>query len=545
MEKLINALNTQNDYNVAILFKEITKIKFVCTNPEHHCGYLYNEDTGLYSLVGVNVLGSIIRKELNDYLCQMLRDNKEQHLFKAYTNLINKVGCQQFKSNTAKSFIEICDVQQDFDNQLDSNPDVINFTNGLVELKTGIFRKRTSDDKISKTLDYAYSEAINDSELQFIKTTLKRICNDDEELYNFILSWNAYCLTGETKLQKFCCIIGHSASNGKSTAAKMFDAAFPIYSRKLNKDTFTIGYPKRHKEFAEVKAPIRYCYIEEINRSKVDIDVLKDFVDGGKLSNEIMFGTQENILLQCKLNLIGNNYMNFDNDEGQFRRGLHVEMNTKFVDKIEGAPKKGTYLKDTTLTARMKTNEFKLSYFHLLLPEVIKYYQRGLYAYKPATEKYQELCLENDKMRQFIDQFIEITENNKDRIHKSDFLESYQTHYKLRNLSWNNLVNDVKRVGLEYDRMAKLQGLRGCIVGVKYKQTTFDDHEEVMEQEIQSPLDAFVEPPQAKELECDPIQREYEKLMAKIASQKPKTKTKPKVEAEVVNAVQSLLGLEL
>jgi phage/plasmid-associated DNA primase len=140
-------------------------------------------------------------------------------------------------------------------------------------------------------------------------------------------------MTGETKQQKFLCTIGHSAQNGKSTLAKMFDNTFSIYSMKLDKQTFTKDYSKRQKQFALIRKPVRFVYIEEMDRNKLDGDVLKDFVDGDKINNEIMYGTSETIILQCKLNLISNNNINFDTDSGIKRRGYSQKFTNKFIPK--------------------------------------------------------------------------------------------------------------------------------------------------------------------------------------------------------------------
>ena len=80
--------------------------------------------------------------------------------------------------------------------------------------------------------------------------------------------------------------IGYTASNGKSTEFRIHDSIFPIYSKKLDKDTFNISYAnKRHKQIRQLqKNPIRFCYCEELDQKKIDVDYLKDFVDANNLS---------------------------------------------------------------------------------------------------------------------------------------------------------------------------------------------------------------------------------------------------------------------
>ena len=71
----------------------------------------------------------------------------------------------------------------------------------------------------------------------------------------------------------------------------MFEASLPIYTAKLQSETFNKDFTKRHKQFALIQNPVRYVYIEEIDRSKLNENMMKDFVDGNSVNNEIMYGT--------------------------------------------------------------------------------------------------------------------------------------------------------------------------------------------------------------------------------------------------------------
>ena len=75
-----------------------------------------------------------------------------------------------------------------------------------------------------------------------------------------------------------------------------------MYSRKLDNSTFDAGNQKRHKQFIHlIRHPIRFAYMEELSRKTLDVDTLKDFIDGDKLNVEIMFGTSETKNIQAKL----------------------------------------------------------------------------------------------------------------------------------------------------------------------------------------------------------------------------------------------------
>ena len=60
---------------------------------------------------------------------------------------------------------------------------------------------------------------------------------------------------------------------------------------KLDSSVFDLGNTKRHKQFIHlIQNPIRFAYVEELSRKNLDVETLKDFIDGDKLNVEIMFG---------------------------------------------------------------------------------------------------------------------------------------------------------------------------------------------------------------------------------------------------------------
>lgn len=271
-------------------------------------------------------LSNIIRKELDDN-----NTNKVVELSK----LLKKSTNYSFIDRVLK-YVKSDLTNITFDDKLDACRHVINFKNGLYDLKIGKFRNRNKEDYISKCLDYDYSDQVNIDIKNKIRQTLSQISNDDDELLEFNLNWLGYCLTGETKEQKFLTVIGYTAQNGKSTMAKMFMNSLPIYSEKIDKRTFNLNYQKAHKQFSKLKQPIRFVYIEELDRSQLDVDRLKDFVDGDKIGgNEVLYGTTEDINLHCKIYCTSNKDPIFESDEGFRRRGLLEILTNKFLEKTD------------------------------------------------------------------------------------------------------------------------------------------------------------------------------------------------------------------
>ena len=505
------SIASQNTTHVTMsdLFKELNTTKYVCTDIESTTGVFYNDDTNLYVPIGKKELALQIQAVLIDYLTQKSEQLKGEQAEKrkAIKKMLTFIGTMSEAKSVAENFFGNT-YKKRFGNQMDINPHVINFKNGLVDLRTGQFRLRSPEDKISKCLDYDYTPGYNKEAMIALKRCFRQIFNSDETLYRTNLAWLGYCLTGMTNEQYAMFIIGPSAQNGKSTCAKLYESTFPIYCKKLDRQTFNTDYTKKHKQFAMIAPPIRYIYIEEMDRKKMDREAFKDFVDGDKVgSNEVLFGTSADVLIQCKFNAVSNNMPHFGTDKGMERRGRIQYLTNKFIDEEkynEAVDKKGLFIKDKNLLQTFSGTLYKMAIVHLLLPYAKQFYNRGLRMSETLRLDFEDLCQENDIMLAFIDTYYEKTDNDADRIHKDDFLKKYQTYTKLNNISWMVVMNDVKRLNLNYNSQARggYRGAQGCLLCLKAKE---DVDEHVVAVPIPRGRDATVLPirdPRAEEMEA-------------------------------------------
>jgi phage/plasmid-associated DNA primase len=435
--------------------------------------YLWDDKTKLWKLTDIDTIcsehGRYIRGILVKLRSKAIANNKTKKVTKI-TKIMNK--CTSY--NNIQSVIKLTKPllkDEYFEAEIDSCRYVINFMNGIYNLKTGIFRERTKEDNITKCLQFNYNESVDNKIKEDIMNVLLRISNDDVDLLEFNLGWLGYCLTGETKEQKFLMMIGYSAGNGKSTMAKMFMHSLPIYSEKIDKKTFTIGYNNSHKQFARIKKPVRFVCIEEMDRTKLDTDLLKNFVDGDKHINEVLYKTTENIKLYCKIYCTSNKDPNFESDEGMKRRGLLVTLTNRFLDKREYdslQDKTGVYLRDTKLDSKFEYNDdYKMAFISILIPYAKKYYDTDeLYTTVDVKEGFINLCNDNDMMKTFIEDYIIITNNQEDKMHRDKFTEYYNAAYNTR-YKWSSLMSDVKRY-LTYNRQIRSDNKQGSIIGIKH-----------------------------------------------------------------------------
>jgi hypothetical protein len=316
---------------------------------------------------------------------------------------------------------------------------------------------------------------------------LKKICNSDDSDYDFIMNFLSYCITSETKEQKYLNVVGPSASNGKSTIIKLMEEALSIYIFKAKKDLFSEAYSKGHKYFAQTKNK-RIVYIEELDKKKVDADLIKDVVDGNQINNEVLFSTTEKIDINFKLMFLSNNLMNFDADSGIKRRLIHFEFRNKFVaqqdlEKERVNHKIGkVYALDNSLVNKFHSNDdYKNALVHILIKKAKQYFEKGLVIPEKYVEIAKEVCEENDKFKNFFDNHFDITNNDSDRISKDELRDLYNSYTKC-NFSASSIMTDIQRLQLKYERGLRCIyngiSLRGVIIGIKKKSGNEEKEEE-------------------------------------------------------------------
>jgi hypothetical protein len=469
------------DYNLGQLFVKLYGNKFIYQN---NTLYYFNSDVW-NSKTSMKHLNSLLSEDFYLYCSKLIINNtNEDERLKKLSNILN------LQSRKRKPYIisEIKDnLTLDENIVFDTNDKMkncLNFKNGLLELNkikitnnnkldfTDAFRKRTENDYVTQFLNYNFQFQADSKIMNEIDTIYSKI-NPNTTEKEFIYSWFAYCLTGITNQQVFLTSIGYSSQNGKSTQSKIHSRVLPLYSHKLDKRTFNINYSKQHKQIIHFDStPIRYVYIEELDQKQLDQSLLKDFVDGDKINCEIMYGDSKNVDIQCKLNICSNVDPNFGNvDKGILRRGLMIKYNQRFLpkDKYEKElklKKKNIHLRIDDIEDLFNNEKYKNAYLHLLLPFVVKFFKKEFIIPENIKNKFVETAEEYDTFKNIIDKYFTITDDEEDRIHKSEYIEIIRGEME-KNVSWKYILSETKRIGLIYNRQMRINGLQGVILGIK------------------------------------------------------------------------------
>ena len=462
--------------------------------------YMYNPEFKYYQHVDqagrlMSLVSDVLHKALNDIhqhfkkklldvksdaeLEQSEKDealNELKTVIKQVNTATKNIETTTFIKNVLEQIISRSILSKEEQEKLERLDNHLNFRNGKLDLKTMEFCDRTEADFVTEYLNYDFQVKVNKEVKNEVVEVLKKICNSDDDDYEFITNFLAYCITSETKEQKYLNVVGPSASNGKSTIIKLMEESLSIYIFKAKKDLFSEAYSKGHKYFAQTKNK-RIVYIEELDKKKVDADLIKDVVDGNKINNEVLFATTEKIDINFKLMFLSNNLMNFDADSGIKRRLIHFEFRNKFVslqdlEKERINHKIGkVFALDNSLVSKFHNNDsYKNALIHILIKKAKQYFDSGLKIPEKYVEMAKEICEENDKFKNFFENHFEITNKDDDRIAKDELRDMYNSYTKC-NFSASSIMTDIQRLQLKYERGHRCVyngvSLRGVIVGIK------------------------------------------------------------------------------
>ena len=402
--------------------------------------------------IGLKNAKDILDKQFNDALEQESEEDiktikeKIEKQMKNYT-LIDKTSfCSQFKKNITEFITD-----NDFDKKLDCNMYYFAFQNGIYNMKNKTFRTGIyPSDYLTKTIDFDYDDYVNEEDVKWYKTELKKIMNNNDNHLEFLLSILGQALTGDSEKYKyfyFC--IGQLAGNGKSTLFSTLESIFACYVKCVESNILETDYSKKHKLMPSLKNH-RIVYLDEMKKGKkIDSKYMKLIADGKVYENEVMFGTTNTFKIQAKAFLLLNHMTDFDEmDKGVYRRYTHLQFDSEFdvLDKYK--LKKDNYEKlkfipDLKFTDKMI--EKKLALTHILLDYAYKTYINGLPNMPIEFEEEKQLMNDcNAEINEWLEQII--VYNDTSKLSKQEIINRYKSDFN-KTIDQKQVVDIMKQLG--------------------------------------------------------------------------------------------------
>lgn len=535
-QKKISELYEHSDRVLMKHYAEINKEKIysntVLTEKQSKSYYVWNAHQCLYQPCSESKLSGMIADWLDDELTKEIDDIKQEICNEDDAKQIRELSKQlndlkKLRRNGGKfsiikemsQFLHELFYNEDFLTKLDGDKDVINFENGVLNLKTGAFRQRKATDIFSITLPYSYTKA-KQAKVEYLEKILKQICNDSKEDYKFLMEWLGYCLTGHNNQKKFLTMVGYSANNGKSVILSLFENVFPIYFLKMEQRVLDESYELKHKSLALLSNLIRLAVLDELRAKTLDIKLVKEWTSGQGIATTALYKNIIKVAKQAKLMIASNKELNFKNDAGMVERVLYLLMTNKFLgnEKYKKAVEKGekVYKADKSICDKLEEEEYKCAFVDIIINYSKAFYANNKTVDIPeSVQKFSmEACDVNDEMEGFIADYCIITNNKEDLINKDEFMTTYYGATKNRQ-PWVELLSDLKRLGYTYDSEKRSNSKKGCMIGMKFGEHPDDDGEVQPKEQKQQIVE------EVKEVQKDSTESETEKKPKKAVKPQP------------------------
>lgn len=252
--------------------------------------------------------------------------------------------------------------------KFNTNRNLLGFNNGIFNLKNQQFYPHgIQGEYITMTTGYDYKKTYV-SKREEITRLLRQIFPIDG-VFEFMLYKMSKCLRGINDDQDFVILVG-GGSNGKTTFTEMIDSVLGEYSQPISLNYFT---HKNKDEDANAADPTlvtkmcsRVCVGSEFKEgATMSTHKIKGITGNDKMTCRQLFGLNVHFRCYFQLFMVMNEIPEvIDVTYGWVRRFRVVKMHNLFVDVVQAS---NHILKDTTLSDKIQTDDWKLSLFHLLL----------------------------------------------------------------------------------------------------------------------------------------------------------------------------------
>ena len=209
-----------------------------------------------------------------------------------------------------------------------TNNFLIQFNNGVVNLKTGEFRPGTPEDMIRQTVNFDYEA---DAECPLWVQTISEIMDNNSDMIKYMQDIIGYSLTGETSEQCFFILTG-DGSNGKSILLNMLLALLGDYSIHTPFSTFEAWKYRFYSNDLARMTDARLVTSSESSQSGVlNEERVKSMTGGDPITARFLRKEYNTFTPKFKIMLAVNTLPEIQgNDNGIWRRIKVIPFNVSF-----------------------------------------------------------------------------------------------------------------------------------------------------------------------------------------------------------------------
>jgi P4 family phage/plasmid primase-like protien len=339
------------DWDYAMVLFHLFKDKYVCSNITNKTWYVFNKnrwekDEGqrLRMAISKNLFELYSAKQ-SQYLseAQHFEPNEEHHekfqrKIKKIAEICIKLKKTNDKNNIMREAMEIF-YDQDFSKNIDSNPYLLGFPNGVFDFRTKEFRDGIHQDYITKQTKVPYIPYnLTCPEIRNQINTFMSQLFPQPELCRYMWDHLASTLMGIKKEQAFNVYRG-SGSNGKSILTELMGLCLGDYKGTVPINLLT---DKRSSiggvtpEIMQLKG-VRYAVGQEPSSgATINEGIMKELTSGDPLIGRGLWCDSEVFIPQFSIAVCTNSLFEIkSNDDGTWRRMKVVDFLSKFISEGE------------------------------------------------------------------------------------------------------------------------------------------------------------------------------------------------------------------
>ena len=369
---------------------------------------------------------------------------------------------------TKKSTFKMSLVNNDINFDVDLHG--IHFNNGRFNLQTGELEERDpSTYAITKVIPWDYKPSTDKAKKAVIN--IIRPMFQEPEAMEYMMHYLGMSLSGTSVKQQSFMVHFGPGSAGKSTLLELIQLSLTkTYFLDLASDALKEKNQKRDKILNSFSDSIRYYWIDEIDESTLDTNLLKTIVNGRATTTKLFKDGQFEIRINGVFNFTTNHMLTYRSDTGMDRRICGYEYKNKFTDNEEEINNKTVFQKDKDLKFKFNT-ALRLALFDILAYECKLWYE-GKKLEQPQCFKDAKDTIQgaNDYWQDFIDKYL--VEDADGRLSKKELTEiARQDDISKKFVTSSQVMNALKDKGLKYFPSLRKNGDRGIFVGYRLKES--------------------------------------------------------------------------
>jgi len=374
-------------------------------NRSHLMNILISEELPKYYR-GIKISDtSVPKNNLQEFL---VNDDKIDNNYRnqMVDNIISKLENVTFKNNILLQITYLYKTfDPDFYTNLDANPYLVGFKNGVYDFQQNTFRHAIQSDYLTFSTGYDYIEYDESCpQIGEIYDFLSKIITNTR-VREYLLKVLGKALVGIPE-EKFYIWTGLSGANGKSTLVNFLEHTLGDYTTSVDVSLLTNKRPNAGNaspDIIRLRGKRIFTFQEPEHDDKLRTGILKQYTGGDTIIARELFKAPVTFKLQGTMIMCCNDLPSVSSiDGGTWRRIRVIEFKSRFCDN---PTKPNEFHIDPTIKTKIK--EWRPYFMSILIHWYNKYLYEGLNEPEEVTKATDKYKVENDKFNEFFDQCLD------------------------------------------------------------------------------------------------------------------------------------------